>query len=58
MHLKKYLILIAPFLILTFILFFTLSYEKRFYAFIPVFAFWITYYTWIYIEKKRKDEGK
>lgn len=39
------------------ILFFTLPFEKRVYAFIPVFAFWIIYYAWIYMEKRETTKG-
>lgn len=52
MHIKKYFILLPPFLILGIVLAFNLSYVKRSYALLgTAIAFWITYYVWIYIEK-------
>ncbi|GIO36904.1 hypothetical protein J41TS12_17650 [Paenibacillus antibioticophila] len=56
MHKKKYFTLLPPFLLLTIILAFTLPSEKRFYAFFAIIAFWISYYAWIYIERKRKND--
>ncbi|AIQ51042.1 hypothetical protein D3C75_300690 [compost metagenome] len=56
LHKKKYFILLPPFLILTIILAATLPYEKRYYTFLAILAFWITYYSWIYIEKKKQKD--
>lgn len=56
MNKKIYFTLLPPFLILTTILAFTLPSEKRFYAFLAVFAFWITYYACNYFMRKRRDE--
>ncbi len=52
MHIKKYFILLPPFLILGMVLAFNLSSFKRSFALLgTAMAFWITYYVWIYIEK-------
>ncbi|MDF9842069.1 hypothetical protein M2105_003103 [Paenibacillus sp. PastF-1] len=53
-HKKKYFTLLPPFLILGIILAYNLPYNKRSYALLlTTLAFWITYYTWIYIEKMK-----
>ncbi|MCR8656883.1 hypothetical protein [Paenibacillus endoradicis] len=56
MHKKKYFTLLPPFLILTIILAYTLPSDKKTYAFLAVIAFWITYFGWIYIKKKKRNE--
>lgn len=55
-HKKKYFTLLPPFLILTIILAIALPSEKRFYAFFAIITFWISYYAWIYIERKRTKD--
>lgn len=57
MHKKKYFTLLPPFLILGIILAFALPSSSRSFALLAtVMAFWITYYVWIYIEKKKQNE--
>lgn len=42
-----------PFLILAIGLIIYLPQEHKSYAFLAIIVFWIIYYTWIFIEKKR-----
>jgi phosphotransferase system glucose/maltose/N-acetylglucosamine-specific IIC component len=56
LHKKKYFTLLPPFLMLAIVLAFTLPSDKKIYALLAVFVFWITYYTWIYVEKKKQNE--
>ncbi len=59
MHRKKYFILLPPALIIGIFLLYYLSPEDRAYIFLAPFAFWIAYYIWIYIERKKiKQMGK
>lgn len=51
---KKYWILMPPFAIVTFALIIILPNEKRFYAFLLMILFWITYYSWKYADKKKR----
>ncbi len=52
---KRYWILMPPFLITTMLLFSILPYDKMYYSFFVVIAFWIIYYVWnSYAIKKDK----
>ncbi|GIN94930.1 hypothetical protein J6TS1_08000 [Siminovitchia terrae] len=52
---KKYFILFPPFLILGIVLIIILPDHCTFYAFLPILGFWITYYCWIFLEKKETE---
>ncbi|WP_262174695.1 SoxR reducing system RseC family protein [Saccharococcus sp. Marseille-Q5394] len=52
MHKKKYFILLPPALIIGIILLYYLPTEDRAYVFLAPIAFWIIYYSWIYVEKR------
>ncbi|SHF98803.1 hypothetical protein [Ornithinibacillus halophilus] len=56
MHWKKYAILTPPFLLIGIFLIAFLPIEQRYYAFIVVLIFWVFYYAWVLIEKKRKKD--
>ncbi|MBD8006227.1 hypothetical protein [Bacillus norwichensis] len=53
---KKYFILFPPFLMLGIVLIIVLPEHRTFYAFLAIPVFWITYYYWIFIEKKKRKE--
>ncbi|MNI35583.1 hypothetical protein D3C73_896090 [compost metagenome] len=55
LHKKKYAILLPPFFIIGLIFLFTLPADRRmYYVFAVLLVFWLTYYSWIFIEEKRK----
>ncbi|RED36577.1 hypothetical protein C7820_3349 [Paenibacillus sp. VMFN-D1] len=58
MHKKKYFTLLPPFLLLAIILAFTLPEDKKSLALLAMIAFWITYYVWIYIEKRIQKKNE
>lgn len=53
---KKYFILFPPFLILGIVLIIILPDHRTFYAFLAILGFWITYYCWIFLEKKKRNK--
>jgi len=48
---KKYWILMPPFLLLAILLILYLPTDLKPYSIISVLIFWITYYTWNYVDK-------
>ncbi len=58
MHKKKYFTLLPLFLLLAIILAFTLPDDKKSFALLAMIAFWITYYVWIYIEKRIQKKNE
>lgn len=56
MHWKKYAILLPPFVMIFLIMAFNLPDNQKLYAVLAIILFWIVYYSWIFIEKKKKDE--
>ncbi|WP_017798529.1 hypothetical protein [Oceanobacillus kimchii] len=50
---RKYFTLFIPTVIILIALFFMLPEDNVLYAFIVVVLFWITYYTWVWIDKKK-----
>jgi len=57
MHHKKYLILLFPAALIFFLLVFLLpDYQRSYALFVPA-VFWIVYYTWIYIEKRKQRKN-
>jgi ABC-type dipeptide/oligopeptide/nickel transport system permease subunit len=56
MHRKKYAILLLPFIPLCVILAIYLPQGVKNYTIAVPFIFWTVYYTWIFIEKKRKKD--
>ncbi|RFU69545.1 hypothetical protein D0469_09270 [Peribacillus saganii] len=57
MHWKKYLILLPPFILIVVLLEIYLPSGVTQYAIGIVLLFWAVYYTWIYVEKKRKKDN-
>lgn len=57
MHWKKYAILLPPFILIGLLLVFYLPLGQKHYALLGALVFWAFYYTWVYIEKKRKKDG-
>lgn len=55
---KKYIILLVPYLLLGVILFIYLPDTQRPYVFAVPLIFWITYYTWVWIDKKLKQKDR
>ncbi|MEN2767897.1 hypothetical protein [Ornithinibacillus xuwenensis] len=55
MHWKKYLILLPPFVLIVILLSIYLPSEYKQYAIIGVLLFWVTYYTWVYLDKKKQE---
>ena len=53
---KKYWILMPPFLIVAMALFIYLPQDYKPYSFFAIFAFWIIYHFWNYIEKKSNQK--
>lgn len=53
MQQKKYFILLPPFVIFGLILLFALPKQHLTYVFVAPIIFWIVYYSWIVVEKKR-----
>ncbi|MBS3680727.1 hypothetical protein KGF86_10910 [Ornithinibacillus massiliensis] len=59
MHWKKYGILLPPFLIIAVLLGIYLPIGQKYFATLVVLLFWVFYYAWIFIEKKRgKDNSE
>lgn len=58
MHWKKYFYLLIPFIVLGIILFIFLPQQYRVIAQVVPFIFWIVYYTWIHIDKKRNNDNR
>ncbi len=57
MHWKKYAILLPPFVLIALLLVFYLPLGQKHYAILVALLFWAFYYTWVYIEKKRKKDN-
>lgn len=57
-HLKRYWILISPFLLIALLLSIYLPQEFKKYSILVLIVFWIFYYGWIYNENnnKKKDQ--
>lgn len=53
MHIKKYLILMPPMLIIGLILLYYLPVTERHIVFLVPIIFLLIYYAWIYIERRR-----
>lgn len=56
MHWKKYFILSLPVIVIGILLFYFLPANQRPYILLVPMAFWLIYYTWIYIERKQKKK--
>jgi hypothetical protein len=52
---QKYFILLPPALLLGIFLLYYLPAGDRSYVFLVPIVFWIIYYSWIYVEKKKKE---
>lgn len=50
---KRYWILMPPFLIVTIAIIFYSPVEYRKYSYVAMILFWITYYSWDFIAKKK-----
>ena len=57
MHKKKYFILLPPAVLVGIVLLYNLPTADRAYVFLAPLAFWIMYYGWIYIEKRKERSG-
>ncbi|WLV24578.1 hypothetical protein QR721_13185 [Aciduricibacillus chroicocephali] len=53
MHTKKYLILLVPTVLIGLVLLFFLPESQRSYVLFVPLIFWIVYYAWIYVEKRK-----
>ena len=56
MHRKKYMILFPPFFLIFVLLVIFLPVNQKHYIALAPLAMWAFYYTWIFIEKKRKKD--
>jgi len=56
MHWKKYAILTPPFLLIGVLLSIYLPVGQKQYAIVVALVFWVFYYIWVFIEKKRKND--
>nr|WP_304217145.1 hypothetical protein [Fredinandcohnia onubensis] len=57
MHWKKYAILLPPFVLIGLLLLFYLPTGQKHFAILIALVFWTFYYTWVYIDKKRRKDG-
>jgi uncharacterized membrane protein YfcA len=56
MHWKKYAILLPPFVLIGLLLLNYLPTGQKHYAILVALVFWVFYYVWVYIDRKRKDD--
>ncbi|WP_153406523.1 hypothetical protein [Gracilibacillus oryzae] len=53
MHWKKYVLLLPPFVLIGVLMLTYLPPEQTPYTILAVVAFWLCYYMWVFIDKKR-----
>ncbi|KAF0821010.1 hypothetical protein KIS4809_0537 [Bacillus sp. ZZV12-4809] len=56
MHWRKYFILLIPALVIFIASAFIIPYNKFYLIYIIPFTFWVIYYSWLYIEKRKKRQ--
>ncbi|SEN77687.1 hypothetical protein SAMN05518670_2688 [Paenibacillus sp. OK076] len=50
---KKYFILMPPMLIIGLFIIYFLTANQRAYVFLVPIVFWLTYYIWVFVERKQ-----
>jgi len=54
---KKYNILLPPFLIIGILVIYFLPVEQMYMALFVPLLFWVSYYSWVEVEKRKKEKN-